>query len=229
MTTYDKALFEQEYSQQNEFQQNLLETEYIEKVRGKLQSPPFCYPTNTAVSVADGIVKHGDRLVTNAEAEDDEDPMDEINYMGDEFQSYTGSTTLELTIGGEEKAEEMATVFRTLYPLPAKNFNRTKHKEDQFRKALEHMKKYINGHAFLGFTSGIAILGETNEDGIVFGSATVPIEMVERAVEDILSKSEKRLPKKVDLVIVDGKDKLKISRIERDTSEVKKIIVQASN
>ena len=176
-STFDKAHFQQHVSQRNETVKNKIASIYISTAKGTLMSPPFSYSEKISGEVSEGIVNYGDKLMSNAMAEsDDDDEMDELNQIGEDFQAMVPATALELTIDQQPPPVDMV---HNLYPMPDKGFYISKSTVSQFAKGLEEIRNFLKMRAFQGFTAAIILLGQWTADGVVFGgNQTVPVEVV---------------------------------------------------
>ena len=89
-------------------------------------------------------------------------------------------TLLELTIV-EHVPQDKAEAVKQLYPMPKKGFHISKAKATQFWKGVEEMRIFLKMRAFQGFIAAIALIGDVNEDGAVFGgNQTVPTEVTKK-------------------------------------------------
>ena len=219
---YGKVHFQQHHSGRYEALKEKIASIYTSTAKGILMSPPFSYCESISREVSEGIVNYGDKLMCNAmaESDDEDEEMDELNQLGDDFQAMVDLTLLVLTID-ENEADAKKDVVQRLYTLPKKGFHISQGKTLQFMKAIEEMRNYLKTRAFQGFIAAIALLGEVTEDGVVFGGKqTVPVEVIEGQIQNMLAGRGKQLtPLAVDLIMVQN-GQLKVSTIRANEDVV---------
>ena len=223
-----KAHFLQLFSERNEVLKNKLASIHISTAKGTLISEPFHYPEKISGQVAEGIVNYGDKLMSNALAEsDDEGEIDELNQIGEDFQAMVSGTLLELVVD-ENASDGKLQVVEALYPMPNKEFHITKSSATQFMKALEEIRNYMKMRAFQGFSATIALVGEHTEDGVVFGGQqTVPDQVIEEQIKNMLEGRGKQLaPMAVDLITVEGHE-LKVATIKANEDTIERFIIKS--
>ncbi len=70
-----------------------------------------------------------------------------------------------------------------LYPQPHDTKNIEYGNAPVFGKALQEMKKYIEGRGSQGFAAAIMLEGECTEDGVSFsGQLSVPVDIIQAQV-----------------------------------------------
>lgn len=198
----NKNEFEQLFSIRNADLTDKLATLYISQVRGTLATPPYCYSLKIAKDVAEGIIKNGDKLMSNALAESDneDDDLDAINQTGDDFKAIVPLTLLELTLN-DNIANDVKKILYKMYPTPYKGFHITKARALQFSTALKQIKDFLKMHAFQGLTATIALLADSNEDGVVFGNnQTIPINILEEQIKIINTCQKQLTPMIIDII-----------------------------
>ena len=221
-----KAHFEQIFSERNDVLKDKIASIYTSTVKGTLISPPFCYSERISKEVSEGIVNYGDKLMSNVFVEsDEEDEIDEINQIGEDFQVMVYGTILELSVDNNA-SQQKEIVLHTLYPMPGKAFHISKAAVNQFSKAIEEMRNYITMRAFQGFSAAIALIGEYSDDGVVFGGQqTVPVEVIESQIQNMLAGRGKQLaPMAVDLIMMKD-DQLKVSTIKANEDAIERFSI----
>jgi len=205
MGTLSKAHFQQEISKRNDALRDMVESLYISQAKSILSRPPFCYSEKISKEVSEGIVRHGDKLLSNAtlDSEDEDDETDELNELGDEYQNMVNSTLLQLNINPkDESTDHIPPTFR-LYPQPNDTENTESAEAPVLGKALQEMKRFIEGRASQGFAAAIMLEGDCTEDGVSFGGQlVVPVDIIQAQVQKLLNTRGLNIcPMAVDLVM----------------------------
>ena len=201
---YEKAHFQQLHAGKCASLKGKVMSIYKSTATGILMSHPFAYSERISREISDGIIDYGDKLMTNALAESDsEEELEDLNQMGDDMQTMVDVTLLELTIDSNP-VEQKKDVVHKLYPIPQKGFHISQARANQFSKAIEEIRNHLKTRAFQGFVAAVALLGDFNEDGIVFGGQqTVPLEVIEGQIQKMLAGRGKQLaPLALDLIMV---------------------------
>ena len=167
---------------------------YMENAKDMLMSPPFCYDARTSADVAEGIVKHGDKISCNCGQGDVR--MDELNAIGDAFQALQRSTALKV-ISGENMGDSAL--------ITSDDIDTSLCNVASFADTLLAVRDFVKTKAQRGFGASIVMLCEYNEDGVVFTSGhTVPVEILENEIQLLLKDRGGRgqiLPIAVNLLI----------------------------
>ena len=165
--------------------------------------------------------------MSNALAEsDDEGEIDELNQIGDDFQAMVDGTLLELNID-TNKPESTKDVVYALYPKPNKGFHITRGSAMVFPKALKEIRDYLKMSAFQGFSGGVALVGESNEDGVVFGgNQTVPVAVIEKQIQNMMEGHGKQIAPMVLVLITLEDNRLRVSTIKANEEEIERCYIE---
>ena len=138
---FTKAHFQQLISERNESLKDKIRFIYISTAKSVLMSPPFSYSEKISKQVSDGIVNYGDKLTLNAvaESDDEDDEIEELNQMGDDFQTMVPITALELTIDSSVGGNFLKPV-HNLYPMPEKGFPSANQASTSLREIRNYLK-----------------------------------------------------------------------------------------
>ena len=114
-----KAEVVTEFDRRNNEVKERIRTKYIRDATNMLMITPFCYSEKISREVAEGIVDHADKLMTNADAEDSDDDqeMNELNNMGDKFQSMQNSIWLLMHVDKSDHPTKVQ-LLKKLMPQP---------------------------------------------------------------------------------------------------------------
>ena len=227
-TIFTKAHFQQLHSEKCASLKSKMTSIYKSHVKGILMSPPFSYTEGISKGVSDGVVDYGDKLLSSVMVDsDDEGELDEVNQVGDDMQAMVDVTLLELVIN-DHPTESQRQIIHKLYPIPQKGFHISQITVMQFAKALEEIRNFLKMRAFQGFVAAVALLGDFSEDGVVFGGQqTVPLEVIESQVQNMLAGRGKQLaPLAVD-VIMEKEGQLVVSSIKANEDDVEHFTISA--
>ena len=229
----DRAHFLQLHSAKNASFKETVCSMLIAKAKATLMSPPFCYPEKISKAVSEGIVKYGDKLMCNAmaesDSEDDDQDIDELNQLGDDFEAMISNTQLELNVDGNRDCKNDVKIFRNLYPRPEKSVYVKKSCVNKFGNGLENIRDYLNYDAHKGLTATIALIGDTNKDGVIFGgNQTVPLQIIEGQIQNFLNgRGGQILPMAVDLIVKDSSGiGIKVSTIKPHAEIVQRVSIE---
>ena len=182
---------------------------YRKDVQDILMKPPFSYSETLASEIAKDIVNDGDRIRCSACLDSNDDELNEVNGIGDEFQALQKSITLKILSGNVDD-------------MNVSNFinvdERFIHVSEvtSWRDTLTAVKEFLKTKAQQGFTATIIMLCVYTEYGLVLPSGqTVPVEILEREIQLRLN-ADQVLPRAVNLVIVEDGQYRQVSHIQSE-------------
>ena len=210
--------YENEFDYRNNEAKDKMRIMYIHDATHMLMTTPFCYPEKISRETAEGIVNHGDILMYNADTEEDDDiEMNELNNLGNKFQSMQNCTWLFLHVDAEDHEKLEKLVKQSMKEVEYAKFNVKHERVQNLPECLNKLKDYVHYTASCGFSFLISFMGHYNEDGLELSNGTtIPRDIIEKQIKKLMYETTEFCPMTVYLLFFDNEDKLSMSVIDKE-------------
>ena len=219
--TCTRAYFNQIHSKRCNEIRELVSHLQINKVKWMLKSDPFGYNEQISSEVAEGIVIHGDKLVSNSEQEWEDDPeLVAINQIGDNARNAVPVTLLEVGINTCASHAECMNNVHSLYPSPSTKKLYSENKTECLGECLNVIESFMAGAGGTGYVAAVVLKTSFGESGVRFPKGCeVPIEVLERHIQHFLVTRKDLIQPMAVHLIIPGVSQIGISILAREKSE----------